>query len=63
MEGEWIIQRADQKRDKPIDLFKTESENKGKPEHGARLAACGTLVVTQQRAGLYSMPCAAAVLA
>ena len=28
-----------------------------------RLAAYGALVVTQQRAGLYSMPCAAAVLA
>ena len=48
---------------KPIDLFKIKSKDKGKPEHEARLAAYGALVVTQQRAGLYSMPCAAAVLA
>ena len=56
-------QRAGQKGDKPIDLFKIKSKDKGKPEHEARLAAYGALVVTQQRAGLYSMPCAAAVLA
>ena len=48
---------------KPIDLFKIKSKDKGKPEHEARLAAYYALVVTQQRAGLYSMPCAAAVLA
>ena len=57
------LQRAGQKSDKPIDLFKIKSKDKGKPEHEARLAAYGALVVTQQRAGLYSMPCAAAVLA
>lgn len=44
---------------KPIDLFKIKSKDKGKPEHEARLAAYGALVVTQQRAGLYAMPCAA----
>ena len=54
---------AYEKSDKPIDLFKIKSKDKGKPEHEARLAAYGALVVTQQRAGLYSMPCAAAVLA
>jgi len=63
VDGERIIQRAGQKSDKPIDLFKIKSKDKGKPEHEARLAAYGALVVTQQRAGLYSMPCAAAVLA
>jgi hypothetical protein len=52
-----------QKSDKPIDLFKIKSRDKGKPEYEARLAAYVALVVTQQRAGLYSMPCAAAVLA
>ena len=63
VDGERIMQRAGQKSDKPIDLFKIKSKDKGKPEHEARLAAYGALVVTQQRAGLYSMPCAAAVLA
>lgn len=62
-QGERVMQRAGQKSDKPIDLFKIKSKDKGKPEHEARLAAYGALVVTQQRAGLYSMPCAAAVLA
>lgn len=63
VDGERIMQRAGQKSDKPIDLFKIKSKDKGKPEHEARLAAYYALVVTQQRAGLYSMPCAAAVLA
>lgn len=53
VDGERIMQRAGQKSDKPIDLFKI------KPEHEARLAAYGALVVTQQRAGLYAMPCSA----
>ena len=63
VDGERIMQRAGQKSDKPIDLFKIKSRDKGKPEYEARLAAYVALVVTQQRAGLYSMPCAAAVLA
>ena len=63
VDGERIMQRASQKSDKPIDLFKIKSRDKGKPEYEARLAAYVALVVTQQRAGLYSMPCAAAVLA
>lgn len=45
--------------DKPIDLFKIKSKDKGRLLHEARPAAYGALVVTQQRAGLYSMPCAA----
>ena len=63
MDGERVMQRAGQKSDKPIDLFKIKAKDKGNPLHAARLAAYGALVVTQQRAGLYSMPCAAAVLA
>ena len=61
--AERIMQRAGLNSAKPSDLFKIKSKDKGKPEHEARLAAYGALVVTQQRAGLYSMPCAAAVLA
>ena len=60
MDGERVMQRADQKSHKPIDLFKIKAKNKGNPLHEARLAAYGALVVTQQRAGLYAMPCAAA---
>jgi len=58
VDGERVMQRTSQKSDKPIDLFKVKSKDKGKPEHEARQAAYGALVVTQQRAGLYSMPCA-----
>ncbi|MCG9033003.1 hypothetical protein [Laribacter hongkongensis] len=59
VDGERVMQRAGQKSNKPIDLLKIKSKNKGKPEHEARLAAYGALVVTQQRAGLYAMPCSA----
>ncbi|MFP6411726.1 hypothetical protein [Pseudomonas aeruginosa] len=55
-----IMQRAGLGSDKPIDLFKIKAKDKGKPEPAAQHAAYGALVVTQQRAGLYAMPCAAA---
>jgi hypothetical protein len=55
-----IMQRAGLDSAKPSDLFKIKSKDKGKPEPAAQHAAYGALVVTQQRAGLYAMPCAAA---
>ena len=55
-----IMQRAGLDSAKPSDLFKIKSKDKGKPEPAAQHAAYGALVVTQQRAGLYSMPCSAA---
>lgn len=55
-----IMQRAGLDSAKPSDLFKIKSRDKGKPEPEAQHAAYGALVVTQQRAGLYAMPCAAA---
>ncbi|MCW5238793.1 hypothetical protein D5047_22245 [Verminephrobacter eiseniae] len=58
-----IMQRAGLDSAKRSDLFKIKAKDKGKPEAEAQHAAYGALVVTQQRAGLYSMPCAAAVLA
>ncbi|BAP88890.1 putative uncharacterized protein [Burkholderiales bacterium GJ-E10] len=58
-----IMQRAGLDSAKPSDLFKIKSKDKGKPEPAAQHAAYGALVVTQQRAGLYSMPCAAGALA
>lgn len=57
------MQRAGLDSAKPSDLFKIKGKDKGKPEPEAQHAAYGALVVTQQHAGLYSMPCAAAVLA
>ncbi|GHU36377.1 hypothetical protein AGMMS50256_32880 [Betaproteobacteria bacterium] len=58
--AEWIMQRAGLDSAKPSDLFKIKTKDKGKPEPAAQHAAYGALVVTQQRAGLYAMPCAAA---
>lgn len=61
--AERIMQRAGLDSAKPSDLFKIKPKDKGKPEPAAQHAAYGALVVTQQRAGLYSMPCAAGALA
>jgi hypothetical protein len=54
-----VMQRAGLDSAKPSDLFKIKARDKGKPEPAAQHAAYGLLVVTQKRAGLYSMPCAA----
>lgn len=59
VDGERIMQRAGQKSDKPIDLFKIKLQDKSKPSHKARLAAYRALVLSRQREGLYAMPCAA----
>lgn len=59
VDGEQVMKRARLDSDKPIDLFKIKAKDKNKPGPAARLAAYGALVVTQQRAGLYAMPCAA----
>ncbi|MCW5260663.1 hypothetical protein D5045_10690 [Verminephrobacter eiseniae] len=58
-----IMQRAGLGSAKPSDLFKIKAKDKGKLEPTAQHAAYGVLVVTQQRAGLYAMPCAAVALA
>ncbi len=58
--AERIMQRAGLESAKPSDLFKVKAKDKGKPGPAAQHAAYGALVVTQQRAGLYAMPCAAA---
>ena len=58
--AERIMQRAGLDSAKPSDLFKIKTKDKGKPGPAAQHAAYGSLVVTQQRAGLYAMPCAAA---
>lgn len=62
MDGERIMKRAELDSDKPIDLFKIKAKDKDKPRPAARLAAYHALVRTQQREGLYAMPCAAGAL-
>ncbi|WP_442859784.1 hypothetical protein [Burkholderia sp. 9777_1386] len=54
-----IMQRAGLDSAKPSELFKIKAKDKGKPEPAAQRAVYGALVVTQRRAGLYSIPCAA----
>lgn len=58
MTAEWVMRRANLSSDKPIDLFKVKSRDKGKPEAEGPLFAYNSLVDTQQRQGLYAMPCA-----
>jgi hypothetical protein len=48
--AEDVMQRAGRRSSKPIDLFKTHSQPKRADE---------VLVVTNQKEGLYRMPCAA----
>ncbi|MDY0329681.1 MAG: hypothetical protein RBR52_04200 [Thiomonas sp.] len=61
--AERIMQRAGLNSAKPSDLFKIKPKDRGKQEPAAQHAAYGALVITQRRAGLYSMPCAAGALA
>ncbi|CAJ0861749.1 hypothetical protein R77569_01463 [Ralstonia mannitolilytica] len=57
-----IMRRAGLNSDKPIDVFKVKTRDKGKPEAEGPLVAYRALVqVVQGRPGLYSMPCAAAL--
>ena len=62
VDGEQVMKCAGLDSDKPIDLFKIKSKDKNKPVYEARLAAYQALVITQQREGLYAMPCAAGAL-
>ncbi|MFN7137318.1 MAG: hypothetical protein ACK4MU_07355 [Thermomonas sp.] len=41
-------------------MFKVKARDRGKVEAEGALFAYRALVVTQQRSGLYAMPCAAA---
>jgi hypothetical protein len=57
--AEQIMSSAGLGSDKPIDVFKVKAREKGKPDAEGPLFAYRALVITQQRAGLYAMPCAA----
>ncbi len=59
VDGERIMTRAGQTSDKPIDLFKVKTANKGKPEYEGPLHAYRALVKSNRRQGVYWMPCAA----
>jgi hypothetical protein len=58
MRAERIMERAGLDSDKPIDVFKVKSRDKGKPGAYRPLMAYRELVDTQKRQGLYSLPCA-----
>ena len=58
-EAHTIMARAGLTSDKPIDVFKVKSENKGDPKYERPLRAYKLLVQTNRRAGTYAMPCAA----
>ncbi len=45
--------------EKPIDVFKVKTRDKGKPGADLPLIAYRKLVDTKKRQGLYSMPCSA----
>ena len=60
-EAHSVMSRAGLMSDKPIDVFKVKTKNKGDPKYEGPLRAYRTLVKTNQRAGTYVMPCAAKV--
>ena len=63
VDGERIMTRAGQDSDKPIDLFKVKTANKGKPEYEGPLHAYRALVKSKRRQGVYWMPRASPDLA
>ena len=56
--GERIMAKAGLESEKPIDVFKVKTRDKGKPGADRPLMAYRELVVTQPRQGLYALPCA-----
>lgn len=58
MRAERIMAKAGLKSEKPIDVFKVKTRDKGKPGVDLPTKAYKELVVTQRREGLYAMPCA-----
>ena len=52
VKAERIMQRADLRSDKLIDLFKVKARDKGKPEAEGPFFACRALALAQRRQGL-----------
>lgn len=59
-EAHLVMSRAGLASDKPIDVFKVKAQHKGDPRYEGPLRAYKELVKTNQRAGTYAMPGAAA---
>lgn len=57
-DGSAVMARAGLSSDKPADLFKVKARDRGDPRYEGAHYAYRQFVVTQQRAGLYAMPCA-----
>lgn len=57
-DGAAVMARASLASDKPADLFKVKARDRGDHRHEGAHFAYRQLVVTQQRPGLYEMPCA-----
>ena len=58
-EAHVVMSRAGFNSDKPIDVFKVKTQNKGDARYEGAHRAYKALVKTNQRAGTYAMPCAA----
>lgn len=56
-DGSAVMARAGLSSDKPADLFKVKARDKGDPRYEGPLFAYRRLVQTQQREGLYALPC------
>ena len=56
--GERIMAKAGLKSDKPIDVFKVKTRDKGKLGVDRPMLAYKNLVESQKREGLYALPCA-----
>ncbi|MGN4069160.1 BREX-3 system P-loop-containing protein BrxF [Burkholderia gladioli] len=59
VDGERVMLRTGQDSNKPNDLFKVKTANKGKPEYEGPLHAYRILVKSNRRPGEYWMPCSA----
>lgn len=59
--AERIMNKAGLNSDKPADIFKVKSQNKGDPRYEGPHHAYQMLVDTVRRAGTYAMPCAASM--
>lgn len=57
--AERIMVRAGSQSDKPMDVFKLKSVNKGDPRYEGPLYAYRKLVQVNRQEGTYAMPCAA----
>jgi len=60
--AEIIMNKAGLDSDKPIDVFKVKTKNKGDPKYEGPLQAYNSLVKSNQRLGTYAMPCSATVM-